>query len=1344
MGSVKEESASSAESVKAEPADMKGDQGIKQPLLSKLSNKSSPNLTSMVPAVPKVDLPAFRLAAEGLGGVRLAAVWVMTCLTIYFAGLPLCQFCRVLPYHDPVAAAAMDAEVPHIYYKLSAGIFMSFFFVNLLPLAYETGPAKQQLSILLSFVKLISAYVDWEITRGGGVIVFDGIGRPMLLHRHFQWLTTSSTLVYCVSKMSDYSQAQVLRLVGLQGSLIVTGTMATLMTSWFKWPLLIYTLTAFATVQIGIWRMINTAREACSDAEQRRRLQFLRNVTPHVWNTFWFMWFCQYFGILTVFQAELGNMIGNFVAKALLSSSIMFSNFMSIYQRRAESKEKAEQSNRLKLIEDLQESMRVKEEFLSMVSHELRTPLNGIIGLSEAMLRPGSWSLGDKGTHYIKTIKNSSNHLATLINDILDAAAMAKGKLVIKQETVDLKKVVDHVCDTAGHLLKPRVTLEKMVDQTTPSIAGDGSRIVQILYNLVGNSAKFTTDGSITVMLKPMPCSDPGKEFVQLSVRDTGCGISKEKQRDMFVPFGQGDMTATRKFGGTGLGLSITKKLIEAHNGIIAVESTLGVGSTFIVQLPVQAGGKVEPQIMTNRAYSVTFGSDAESRKELAKSVSFHSDTIPEEGKVAAAPQAGATAAVTLGSAYVKAMQPGLTVTSVPLNIDVPPSPRGTLAPAVSYKLIKLDQSESKDGSDPTPKFVLAGQDANDPLLPTSKSKHLKNRKIRTRLNDASSENIPGTPASMKNAACLTDSKPTNNEEFGTTQILSVDDEPVNHMVIEECISSTGYKLHCETSGAEALKWITNSKVLPDLILLDCMMPGMSGHEFCTELRKTVPDAVVPVIMVSAKNDEANIVEGLSHGCNDFVSKPVKRAELLARIKAQLRVKTDATWVQSIVKGVLTEDSEAMKILESILPESIISRIQDGHQVIGDSHEHVVILFSDIVGFSTMASTMSAVEVFLMLSNLYYAFDRLVDKFGIYKVETIGDGYMLAAGHDEDEEKVKIGTPLERVLLMANAMLDAIKTFKSPDGKNLRIRIGVHCGGAYAGVIGMKCPRYCFLGDTVNTASRMESNSFPMCIHVSQAVVDRCPARDQFISLGERQIKGKGIMVTSLYKGGDWEAALDRYNIQKEQTAGIPLSPTGLSRQGTRKIGVLGRTATINPLTRQATMNLNTAGGKRAQAVEGLKQQVEDLKAKLKTEKGLRKEDSEKVQSLEVALQESQAELKAEKLLLHEIQRNLSTDSSVQEVQRVSAMVEVDSKAKVGASLGYNVRTLLKDLGLEVYADRFEAEKVRLHVLLGMDHEGLERLGVHALGERETIINGVYEYLRAYLRAAEPFASGGR
>ncbi|KAL3153013.1 Hexokinase-3 [Trebouxia sp. C0009 RCD-2024] len=345
MAGSEEEPITSVQATKGVISQVNSDQDLKEPVLTKRG--SAPLATAPEPKPRYVGLPTFDLHLEGLGGKKLAAVWVTTCLLIYFGGLPLCQFCRILPYHDPAAAAAMEAEVPHTHFTISAAVFTAFFFVNLLPLAYETGSAKQQLSILLSFVKLISAYVDYEVTQGGGVIVFDAVGRPMLLHRHFQWLTTSSTLVYCVSKMSDYSQAEVARLVGLQASLICTGTAATLMTSAWKWPLMIYTLISFAIVQIGIWRMINTAREACSDGEQRRRLQFLRNITPHVWNTFPAMWFCQYFGILSVFQAECGNMLGNFVAKALLSSSIMFSNFMSIYQRRAEAKEKAEQSNRL-------------------------------------------------------------------------------------------------------------------------------------------------------------------------------------------------------------------------------------------------------------------------------------------------------------------------------------------------------------------------------------------------------------------------------------------------------------------------------------------------------------------------------------------------------------------------------------------------------------------------------------------------------------------------------------------------------------------------------------------------------------------------------------------------------------------------------------------------------------------------------------------------------------------------------------------------------------------------------------------------------------------------------------
>uniref|UniRef100_A0A7S0WIH5 Guanylate cyclase n=1 Tax=Chlamydomonas leiostraca TaxID=1034604 RepID=A0A7S0WIH5_9CHLO len=390
-------------------------------------------------------------------------------------------------------------------------------------------------------------------------------------------------------------------------------------------------------------------------------------------------------------------------------------------------------------------------------------------------------------------------------------------------------------------------------------------------------------------------------------------------------------------------------------------------------------------------------------------------------------------------------------------------------------------------------------------------------------------------------AAGLSLEKLAHSSMYGSVQILSVDDEEVNQIVLEEILTSTGYQYARAMDGVEALEWLLAQDTLPDLILLDCMMPNMSGHEFCSMLRQYIPGSVLPVIMVSAKSDEDNIVEGLRSGSNDFVRKPYQREELLARIEAQLRLKNDSWWLAELVNNQDGRETQSMKLLKNILPESIIARMQSGQKFVADSHQHVVILFSDIVGFTNLSSKLPTAEVFLMLSNMFNAFDKLTDRFAVYKVETIGDAYMVAAGHDEDEAKARKGTPTERVVAMAKAMIDVVGNITAPNGERLRIRIGVHCGPAFAGVIGSKCPRYCFLGDTVNTASRMESLSFPMCVQVSSDMAAHWDqASDQLVTLGERDVKGKGRMTTFLLKYGDWEEAVKMWretSSMREQAA---------------------------------------------------------------------------------------------------------------------------------------------------------------------------------------------------------------
>lgn len=175
--------------------------------------------------------------------------------------------------------------------------------------------------------------------------------------------------------------------------------------------------------------------------------------------------------------------------------------------------------------------------------------------------------------------------------------------------------------------------------------------------------------------------------------------------------------------------------------------------------------------------------------------------------------------------------------------------------------------------------------------------------------------------------------------------------------------------------GFEALEIISTCETLPDLVLLDVMMPRMSGYEVCDRLRGEFHTASLPIIMVSAKADPADAVRGLEHGCNDYISKPFNRLELLARVEAQLRLS------QMFQLELDHEKSELL--LSNIMPRHIHEQLKSGKTLIADKYESVSILFSDIVNFTTLAHNCDTPKVVQILNELFSGFDRMVDDYAV-------------------------------------------------------------------------------------------------------------------------------------------------------------------------------------------------------------------------------------------------------------------------------------------------------------------------------------------------------------------------
>jgi len=236
-----------------------------------------------------------------------------------------------------------------------------------------------------------------------------------------------------------------------------------------------------------------------------------------------------------------------------------------------------------------------KSSFLANMSHELRTPLNAIIGYSEMLQEQAE----DEGhTDYLpdlRKIHTAGHHLLSLINDVLDLSKIEAGKTTLFLEDFSIKKAVDDVLALTQPLVqKNRNRLILTGDPDIGSMHADALKLRQILFNLLGNACKFTSDGTVELHVAAHSTSD-GDPGIRFTVRDSGIGMTAEQVAKLFQPFSQAESSTTRKYGGTGLGLSITKSFVELMGGQVRVESEPGKGSAFIVTLPLTVRDPEQP-----------------------------------------------------------------------------------------------------------------------------------------------------------------------------------------------------------------------------------------------------------------------------------------------------------------------------------------------------------------------------------------------------------------------------------------------------------------------------------------------------------------------------------------------------------------------------------------------------------------------------------------------------------------------------------------------------------------------------------------------------------------------------